>query len=293
MEKSLVIELQQDLYDSSSKVTDLLRKAYIISRKLKVTTLENWIKKELNGYSGQKEIPEYRRVYGQVVAWNPHHGWQPVIFNQKTMQDEVSTREIVQSVPELEDLIQNGQNGLAIPLPDEFSKLMNYQTKVRINLVTTQLTGIIETIKNILLEWSLKLEEDGIIGANMSFSKDEINKAQNINYTVNNIFKNINGSQIVNDSENTSITNSEFSLDILKEIIAVLKDNIHNKDINQKDRAKLNTEIAKIDNESQKEKPKISILMESAKTIRNILEGMTGSIIASGIISKYQNFFQF
>ncbi|MCB1143911.1 MAG: hypothetical protein KDK54_16795, partial [Leptospiraceae bacterium] len=82
MNQSLVFELQQELYNSNSRATNILRMAYIISRKLKVDDFEKWIHLELNGYIGQVTIPEYRKVYGQVVAWNPYHSWQYIVFEQ-------------------------------------------------------------------------------------------------------------------------------------------------------------------------------------------------------------------
>ncbi|MCA9459853.1 MAG: hypothetical protein KC550_04875 [Nanoarchaeota archaeon] len=293
MNQSLVFELQQELYNSNSRATNILRMAYIISRKLKVDDFEKWIHLELNGYIGQVTIPEYRKVYGQVVAWNPYHSWQYIVFEQRSIQDQISNKEIIQSIPELEDLIQKSGEGLSIPLPDELSKYISYKTKISLSIDSSQLIAIIEKVKNILLEWSLKLEEDGIIGENMSFNNDEIKNAQSINYTVNNFYENINNSQIINSSTDSSINNSNISLEKLEELITTIKENIDHKDFSIKNKNYLKSEIQKIEIEKKKYNTINFIIQESLRTIRNILEGTSGSIIASGILYKYKDLFGF
>ena len=67
-----------------------------------------------------------------------------------------------------------------------------------------------EKVKNTILEWTLKLKAEGIVGENMTFSKEEKVCAINIFQTVNNYYGNtsvINSPsdnvQIVSGSENT------------------------------------------------------------------------------------------
>jgi len=43
--------------------------------------------------------------------------------------------------------------------------------------VEEEIVGIIETVKTIILNWALKLEEDGILGQGMTFSSKEQEKA--------------------------------------------------------------------------------------------------------------------
>ena len=46
---SLVQELQKEALDPNVKVSDLLRKALVVSKKLGIAEIEAWINKELNG----------------------------------------------------------------------------------------------------------------------------------------------------------------------------------------------------------------------------------------------------
>ena len=55
---SLVFELQRDALNRNASVSDLLRKALVVSKKLKISEFEKWVTNELNGYS--EDIPDYR-----------------------------------------------------------------------------------------------------------------------------------------------------------------------------------------------------------------------------------------
>ncbi len=56
--KPIVLELQKDSLDQNVRVPDLLRKALVVAKKLKITEFEKWINNELNGYSESDEIPK-------------------------------------------------------------------------------------------------------------------------------------------------------------------------------------------------------------------------------------------
>lgn len=84
----IVIELQKQAIDTKSDVVSLLRKAYLVARKLDIKDFSEWINNELNGYTDYDKIPDYREIRGQVKAWNPYHGWIPVIIFQSESEQE-------------------------------------------------------------------------------------------------------------------------------------------------------------------------------------------------------------
>lgn len=78
---ALVPELVNAAIDASVSPGDLLRRALVVARRLAVPELVDWISSELNGYySG--EVPDYRRVQGQLMAENPIHGPIPFLRRQ-------------------------------------------------------------------------------------------------------------------------------------------------------------------------------------------------------------------
>ena len=102
---ALVPELVNAAIDASVSPGDLLRRALVVARRLAVPELVDWISSELNGYySG--EVPDYRRVQGQLMAENPIHGPIP-FFAPPDMAELLSDFEVRQSVPELMQLAQS------------------------------------------------------------------------------------------------------------------------------------------------------------------------------------------
>jgi hypothetical protein len=87
---SIVLELQREASDSSVSVTDILRKALIVARKLGLREFQGWIESELNGYSEPREIPDYRVLHGQLEAWNHMQGrWMPCLEQNGVMEQNV------------------------------------------------------------------------------------------------------------------------------------------------------------------------------------------------------------
>ena len=63
----IVIELQREALDEKISIESLIRKAYLVAKKLKLKEFEEWLNQEQNGY--KKEIPEYRNITGEIKAW--------------------------------------------------------------------------------------------------------------------------------------------------------------------------------------------------------------------------------
>ena len=54
----IVLDLQLEALSKDSDVLNLLRKAYVVARKLKLDEFEEWVNSELNGYKVGNRIPE-------------------------------------------------------------------------------------------------------------------------------------------------------------------------------------------------------------------------------------------
>ncbi|MBY0315622.1 MAG: hypothetical protein K2Q26_08890 [Bdellovibrionales bacterium] len=73
---------------------------------------------------------------------------------------------------------------------------MGIELKPSLHISLAALSKILDSVKNLILSWALKLEEDGIVGGDVSFSADEIQKASRANYNITNIYGNIVESQV-------------------------------------------------------------------------------------------------
>lgn len=186
---SLVLELQTEAISPNTKVSDLLRKALVVASKLKIREFEQWAKNELQGYEGDP-IPTYRRVKGEVKAFNPARGWIPAIIKDAKIAELLSQRPIGQSVGVLEELISGKDKDgfLTIPYHPELQNKLRGVGDLVPELVIgrSQVFGILEAVRNIILEWSLKLEKDGILGEGLTFSKEEQRIAASTTYNIQN-----------------------------------------------------------------------------------------------------------
>ncbi|MEA2006251.1 MAG: hypothetical protein U9O50_08370 [Acidobacteriota bacterium] len=101
------------------------------------------------------------------------------------------------------------------------------------------------------------------------------------------IIKEVTDSQIQIDSPHSIQIKADKELtDKLEELNKFIKDNIEQLMLNEDDKQELQTEIQTIDIQLSSPKPKRNILKECVSSIRRIMEGATGQIIASQIIDK-------
>ena len=189
---SLVLELQQDALNPSIKVSDLLRKALVVASKLKVSVFRQWIEDELQGYKGKGlDIPKYRHLKGEIKATHPYYGFIPYNFEDPKTAEALSVRPNPQPISELEHLLEkkDPKGVLMMPFPPKVVKELD-SGNLELGIVPTliidgsRIHGILDTVRNIVLQWSLKLEAEGIIGEGMTFSKEEKKKASNVTYHI-------------------------------------------------------------------------------------------------------------
>lgn len=206
----IVIELQQEALKSDFDIMSLLRKAYLVAKKLKLQEFEEWINNELNGYGDKEEIPEYRLLRGEIKAWNPYHGWIPVILTNEN--ENITTHMAADSIANLLNVYENSTKKSAIlqfgaGLNNLLSQSVNFNTKFALEIGTNQIYNIIERVRNIILDWSITLEENGILGDGLQFNeveKDIATTTPTINNYINNFFGPVSETQIQQDTKKSS-----------------------------------------------------------------------------------------
>lgn len=289
---SLVEELQRDALNPQVRVSDLLRKAKTIAHKLDLAELASWVETELNGYGDTASVPSYRLVRGRVKGLNPFHGWQPVIFNDPDHEDAFSKQPIGQRVAELEDVIARTKGGeLLIPLSSGAKQILMRATGMDVDFAVlvsaSDPVGILDAVRNALLDWSLKLEKAGIRGDGMSFSTEERQKAHEpqVSYNIGRIgtFTGNMGSGSGNFSVQGNIVNSEAKAEILR-LVDQVEANKAALKLPAAREKELDTAVAGLRGEMRNAQPSAGKVREFLASIRNIAEGTAGSLLAQGIL---------
>lgn len=189
----IVIELEKELLDESISLEVLLRKSYLVAKKLKLKEFENWIEQEQSGFKG--EIPEYRKIGGEIKAYNPQRGWIPVVVPAK-VEKIIAKMPIGNPISYLIDVYNSSENSVILSVNSSLTEWLNgntdfIPTKFIFVSSKSEFYRIMSTVRNKILEWALLLEENGIIGEGITFTEDEKEKAVNtsvINNFVNNFY---------------------------------------------------------------------------------------------------------
>ena len=84
--------------------------------------------------------------------------------------------------------------------------------------------------------------------------------------------------------------NIKININDLLVFIAELKKSINKLNLEKNEKQELIAEVGTIENQANSTKPKEKIIFESLKTLRTILEGVAGNIIATGLLSNLGQF---
>lgn len=153
--------------------------------KLGLRDITGWIECELNGYQKKEALPPHRFFSGgQLQFLNPYHGWRPAgQLNQKFP--------VYQPVSELEALANSKSIVISLTHDQHFPlrgdlglDISDWQQQIQIS--TVQLKGMLSAVRDKLLDWSLELEQRGIMGKDMSFNENERNSAQGQTFHIQN-----------------------------------------------------------------------------------------------------------
>lgn len=290
----LVLDLQKDALDSNVGLADLLRKAHVVSRKLRVDSVQRWINLELEGYynvtDNEWEMANYRDVYGRLHFHNPFQGMIPARVGDERLSEMLQKAKVFQSISEIEDLLVSRNPELRRQFTHIQSQMIRdiFQTDFEPWLILSrqQLVGIIDAVRTKILDWALDLEAKGILGKGMAFSKNEQQVASQISYsTVNNIGS-MNNSQLQLHSSGFQNMANQDGVELSKKLIDALDSVFDALKLSQSAAGELRAEIETIKAQLGSPKPKFSVLKECFLSTKAILEGATGNILASGIASQ-------
>jgi hypothetical protein len=297
---SLVEQLQASALNPNTRVSDLLRMAKLVASKLALDELEKWVDAELKGYGlDDQSIPAYRSVRGHPMRLNPYHGWLPINFSGPGVRvaEKLSERKACQSIGELEDLVTRKGNREAgefhMPygpaISARISKDMGVPpTQTALSVERASLVGILDAVRNAVLDWALRLEKAGIRGEGVTFSDQEREKAHqpSIVYQINSI-TNFSGNlgPASGDAVVTSTQSIDAGIGQVRDLVAEIEKHLREVGLQGEQLERLKRQVIDLKAELAKSNPQPARIGEFLRSIRAMLEGAAGNIIASGILS--------
>lgn len=161
---NIIIDLQESANNSQIKVSDLLRKALIVATKLNVESFKNWVDNELNGYE-TPPTPKYRSLRGEIRAQHPTGVWKNVNFLNEEDEEYWSKRDLLQPISEIESMVGNDEE-----VKYKLSESILDSRSIRQGAIPycfvhpSAFFGVLDAVRTIVLEWTLKLDTEGIVG---------------------------------------------------------------------------------------------------------------------------------
>ncbi len=296
----LVLKLQSDAMDQEVMVSSLLRQAKAVASKLSLSDALEWIDLELEGYFGKQreDLPAYRILDGTPKAFNPYSGWQPIFIpDNAELARAIARAPIAMSVPAIEaDIANNAQGTFVFPYPPEtktmLQKAIGATTEMHIEIGFSQAVNIAEQARNLVLNWALELEKNGVLGEDMTFTTDEKREASSVSYQFNiqnvGVLGDVSGQSTVSSNQNATLR-VDVSVEQLRDFSAQARRALDLLEPNESE--KLEPILAAIDKGLDAEsldRQSMAALLKSAKTV---CEGAVGNLAAHGILEMLTKFF--
>jgi len=288
---ALVLQLQESALDSSTPVAEVLRKAKVVAAKLDLSDFKLWVERELDGYPDQADIPDYREASGSLKFWNPVRGWCPIVHDGSLAR--LCTVKIGQPIGSLEDVVSRTSKGRSLQsnIPDrlqsQLCEQIGFATQVHLFHPVSAAVGILDAVRNKVLDWSLKLEKAKILGEGMRFTEIEKKEARNISsanqYFIQNVgvLGDVSGSNSI--TSNQSVNYSKKDFETLRGILVQVEQQLDH--FGGDEKKEIAAAVTEMKAELAKPHPNPTKLQKTIRTIRNVCEGVAGSLIASGILA--------
>lgn len=302
----LLSNIINELIDTDKTISSPILKAKVFASRIQNKELLEWLNKELGGYDTSEELPEYRvykcHLNGSYI--NGNMKYTNVSIGTTGLDENISERlkymSFYQSISSLEqDIVENKSGSLTQDLPAELISYIgdNIRKKgnpyynlidARKSLSTSAITEILSVVRNKLLDFVLKIDEEF---GSITEIKDLRYKSQEIQKIVNKtIIKTSGDGNLINTGENAKI---KSSIKISKGNKTDIRNRIKEVGLTEKDAEEL-IEIIDNDNpdlENERFGDKVNLWIQNmiGKALNGSWQvsiGAAGSILAE-IIQQY------
>ena len=136
-EDNLIGDIEREALDDRASLAGALRKCVVLGGKSGSEELRDWATRELKGYGGDYELPEYRRVPAQIqidgATMTGHVTGQPIArsslpdFVQEQVREEVELRDGVGAIEALAERAEaTGEPAkLSLPMGADIARVMS------------------------------------------------------------------------------------------------------------------------------------------------------------------------
>lgn len=286
---SSVVELRQAATDSNVRVITLLRKAKVVATKLNLAEALTWINDEIDGYPREgTELPAYRKLTGELMAFNRYRGWEPVRYKDPEFADTLCQAPIGQALGAIEESLLKCNNtslftfSMSPAHKASIMQLIKFSDDVRLQLYETNLFAIVDAVRHLILNWALELESKGILGDGVNFNQAEQQKAVAVthHYFIQNagVVGNVTGKATITNYQ-SAFTSADVAA--WQNAVAQIKAAMPSAPVDLV--SGLTSVVSEIERELSSSGPQTSKLKALAESAIRTCEGTAGNLIAAGI----------
>ena len=212
---SLLDDISGDLVNEAASLSNTLRKSKILASQIGLAEFREWVDLELSGYPDEHRVPDYRRfpatslgTYSGPMGSGIQNAVLPTFNLPDPVKKFAENLVFLEGVGALEALANQEASSHQIKWPQEFVLLSREATRMsggmalvdaHINVPSYAVSGILDNVKNKLLDFMLSLQENQVTPESLSTGAVEQEAVRNLFYV--NIYGNHN---IVASGENVT-----------------------------------------------------------------------------------------
>lgn len=279
--KIIIEKLISNIGDGKMGAGDLLRNAKILAFNIDNVDFKKWIDKECNGYSENEELPPYRVIktvlYGKIEQIKGLGSsliydkfLLPTSHLPSEQQDIINTWRCINPIGEIQSIIDNaGDNDLASPCPISVIPLVKkaLYPNVNVNQVWREiqkydLENVIESVKNRLLDFLLKLDKEMKLDTNFAPTGDNGKIQKILNSTIYAGIANFGNNNHTEVKDSNISINEQVNDDLFHKIADIVSKIEENEQSCNKDIKDVLTEI-KEELNGQRKKSKLKLFFQA------------------------------
>jgi hypothetical protein len=258
-----------------------------VAAKLNLLDTVAWVDGELQGYTCRwEELPLYRKVHGELKAYNPYHGLIPFHLEDRESADVFTRAPIAASVGNLEEMVVAARNGatfqyrLSHSMKRALMEGMDFPMEPVLLTNSATFRHVLESVNGLALDWAIAMERSGVDGSGWSLKVEDTEKTKHAEYTVfahtvgivggaegsshQNVKQRVNHREKIARSEITNfVTQARAAIDTLPAEL----------------QASTSKQLAVIEDAASPEER-----LSALRSLRNTMEGAAGNLTAQGII---------
>ena len=287
---TLLRQIQDDIADPKSDITDLLRKCKILAHRLGSSDFMEWVDSELDGYGPTRPVPDYRRLACNYFADFMDAGWsvpnQPILWEvlPKEARDALQFHEYRQGIAKTKPFLTKGTHArldrpeIAIRLEGKMFPELHCMA-VREIIPVGEFEQLVSAIKNRILDFVLKIEAENPSAGEAAPNSHPV-PAEKLQPLVQNFFHGPVGNLAQNSERFSQASTVSVPREDLSRLVTELANHLNELalDTQQKRRAEAQIAALKVELEGT---PDNSVVRQAGQTLRNVTEGAIASLLAT------------